>query len=87
MEALGALFILLGFVLFLAAVALWVWTLLDAARTPNEHWESAGQSKPLWLVVLVAAVPLGVAVVGSLLYLLIPRPRLRMARALPPPIS
>lgn len=81
MEALGALFIMLGFVLFLAAAALWIWTVVDAARTPTARWHAARQSKPLWLVVLAGSMMLGFAVVGSLLYLLVARPRLRAVTA------
>ena len=82
MDALGALFILFGFLLWLAIAVLWVWNLVEVLVTPQARWEAAGQSKGLWFGVLVGSLLVGLAVVGSLLYLLVARPRLRRAAVL-----
>ena len=82
MEALGALFILFGFGLWLVIAVLWVWTLVEALVTPPERWDLAGHSKVLWLGVLIGSMLVGLAVVGSVLYLVIARPRLRRVRVL-----
>ena len=79
-EALGALAILLGFVLFVAGLALWLWAVVDAVRRPEAQWAAAGQSKALWLVVLVVSLLVGgLAWIGALLYLLVARPALTRA--------
>lgn len=77
MEALGALFILFGFALWLAIAVLWVWNLVEVLVTPGERWDLAGQNKTVWLGVLIGSLLVGLAVVGSVLYLLVARPRLR----------
>ena len=61
---------------FVALFALWVFTLVDAVRRPEEQWAAAGQSKVLWIVLLVV-----VGVVLSIVYLFYPRPQLREAGA------
>jgi hypothetical protein len=81
---LGPIFILLGFGIALAFFGFWVWSIVDAARRPDDQWAAAGQSKPLWLVIIVAVGVLGcgaLAWVGSLLYVLIPRPALKRVEA------
>jgi hypothetical protein len=80
-ESLGALFILIGFLLWIVLAVLWVWTLVDALRTPQHRWVAAGQSKVLWVLVLVGSLFVGMAFLGSVLYLLLPRPRLRAVPA------
>ncbi|MGN6089217.1 MAG: PLDc N-terminal domain-containing protein [Actinomycetes bacterium] len=72
MEALGALFILLGFGIGVGMLVLWVWSLVDALRTPDARWRMAGQSKLLWVLLIVF-----LHVLGSVLYALIARPALR----------
>jgi hypothetical protein len=87
-EALGALAILLGFVVAVAFIGLWVWSIVDAARRPEAEWRAAGQSKPLWLGIIIGVGVLGCGSfgwVGSLLYLLVAVPPLRRARAAQPP--
>lgn len=89
-DALGALFILLGFAIALAILGLWIWCIVDAARRPDAEWSAAGQSKGLWLAIIIGVGVLGCGSfgwVGSLLYVLIPLPALRSARATPPPPS
>ena len=64
--------LLLVLVPFLALLVLWVFTPVDAVRRPEEQWEAAGQSKVLWVVLLVV-----VGVVLSIVSLFSPRPQLR----------
>lgn len=57
-----------------AALALFVWWLLvliQALRVPDHDWEAAGQSKILWVLVMVL-----LGVLGTILYVLIARPAL-----------
>jgi hypothetical protein len=86
-DALGGLFILLGFVLAIAFLALWVWGIIDAARRPGHQWAAAGQSKALWLGIIVGlGLVLGcgsLGWVGSLLYAFIARPALERAKSAP----
>ena len=53
--------------------AFWIWTIVDAAKTPDQIWMGAGQSKALWIVLL--------GVILSLVYVIWPRPALRRAAA------
>ncbi|HJQ76694.1 MAG TPA: PLDc N-terminal domain-containing protein [Acidimicrobiia bacterium] len=48
-----------------------VWALGDVLRWPTSAWTAAGQSRSLWILVLII-LPL----IGPLLYLLFARPRL-----------
>jgi hypothetical protein len=57
--------------LFLAAAALWIWSLVDALRIPDQRWTVAGENKILWVILIVVLVLL-----GSLLYLLMPKKKL-----------
>jgi hypothetical protein len=86
-DALGGLFILLGFGLAVAMLVFWVWGIVDAARRPDAQWQAAGHSKALWLGVIVGTGLLGCFTfgwLGSLLYILIPRPALQRALFTPP---
>ncbi|HEX6876997.1 MAG TPA: hypothetical protein VF165_15160 [Nocardioidaceae bacterium] len=87
-DALGGLFILLGFVLAIAFLAVWAWGIIDAASRPQQQWAAAGQSKALWLGLIVGlGAVLGCGTlgwVGSLLYALIARPALKRAQSAPP---
>jgi hypothetical protein len=53
-----------------------VWALSDILRTPASVWADSDQNQGLWAI-LVFLLPL----LGPLLYLVIPRPRLIEARA------
>lgn len=58
-------------VLFLVMAALWIWSLVDALRIPDQRWSAAGENKILWVVLIVV-----LGILGSILYVLIPRKRL-----------
>ena len=66
------------FVLFalfsLACTVFWIWTIIDAAKTPDQAWVAAGQSKILWIVLIAV-----LGAVLSLVYVLWPRPALMRA--------
>ena len=52
-------------------IALWLWILYLALRVPRERWTEAGQSKPLWIfLIVVLSVP------GAALYLVLVAPSL-----------
>ena len=55
--------------------ALWIWSLVDALRISDRRWATAGQSKLLWVLLIVF-----LGVVGSALYVAIPRPALGRLR-------
>lgn len=65
----------LVFVIFaLVSLALFVWWLLvliQALRVPDQVWTGAGQSKILWVLIMVL-----LGVLGTILYVLIARPAL-----------
>lgn len=77
--------------LWIAAIAVKLWALIDAAIRPAPAYEAAGkQTKPLWLVLLVLAVALDLlwgqgfiglfAVAGlivAIIYLVDVRPKVR----------
>ncbi len=65
------LFVLLIVGFGLAGFAFWVWSLVDAIQRPDADWEQAGQSKLVWILVLVF-----VGIIGSFIYLLVARPSL-----------
>jgi hypothetical protein len=54
-------------------VALWLWILSLAIRVPRERWDEAGQSKPLWIFLIVF-----LNVPGAALYLMLVAPSLSL---------
>jgi uncharacterized RDD family membrane protein YckC len=58
-------------VLFLLAAAIWIWSLVDALRIPDQRWTGAGENKILWVILIVV-----LGLLGSLLYALMPRKKL-----------
>ncbi|TIC87998.1 hypothetical protein E8D34_06815 [Nocardioides sp. GY 10113] len=66
------LFVLVG----LAGTAFWIWSIVDAAKTADHAWDSAGQSKIVWIVLIAV-----LGAVASLVYVIWPRPALRRAAA------
>ena len=63
-SAIGGIAILL---VFLAAMVLWVWALVDAIRQPEDRLRAG--SRVIWVVVIAVA-----HFVGALLYLALARP-------------
>jgi hypothetical protein len=60
----------------LVLAGLWVWSLVDALRIRDQVWDAAGQNKVLWVLLIVL-----LGLLGSVLYLFIPKPALRRASA------
>jgi hypothetical protein len=58
----------------LVLAGLWVWSLVDALRIRDQVWDAAGQNKVLWVLLIVL-----LGLLGSVLYLFIPKPALRRA--------
>ncbi|KQW47511.1 hypothetical protein ASC77_13735 [Nocardioides sp. Root1257] len=58
----------------LVGTVLWIWSLVDALRYDDRRWDAAGQSKLLWVLLIVL-----LGLLGSLLYVVMPRPALRRA--------
>lgn len=69
--AVGILLLLFGLVV-VASFVLWIWALVDALGNPDSAYAATGQSKILWVLVIVFLHAL-----GALLYLAIARPQLR----------
>lgn len=55
----------------IAGFVLWVWALANSLSRPDREWEAAGQSRILWVLVIVFT-----GFIGAILYLLIARPQL-----------
>ena len=49
------IFILLGLGIAVASLGFWIWSIVDAARRPDQQWTAAGQSKGLWLGIIIGA--------------------------------
>lgn len=61
--------IILGVLAIVAGLfALWLWTLIDAIRTPDEAFRAGSQL--VWVLVIVFA-----QLIGSIVYLAMGRPR------------
>ena len=72
------LLVLLILVVGLVGFAVWLWALIDALQRPDSDWRSADQSKIVWILVIVL-----VGIIGSLIYLVVARPRLNEVREQP----
>jgi len=66
--------VFVGIAVALVASVFWLAALVGALRTSDEKWAAIGQSKLVWVVVIVF-----LHVLGALLYFVIPRPALRRA--------
>lgn len=75
MFAIGAAEMLVVLGLGLVMTVLWLLALVDALRVPDPAWQRAGQSKLLWVLVVVLAGWL-----GALLYAVMARPALGRAQ-------
>lgn len=71
----GSAEVLVVFVLGLLMTVLWLLALVDALRIPDPVWERAGQTKLLWVLVVVLTGWL-----GALLYAVMARPALGRAQ-------
>jgi hypothetical protein len=60
----------------LLVMVLPIWSVLDAALRPDGAWQAAGQSKVVWVLVILF-MPL----VGSLIYFAAVRPKVRAGGA------
>lgn len=56
--------------------ALWLWSLVDALRINDQTWEAAGQSRILWVMVIIF-----LSLLGSALYFAIPKRDLKRTLA------
>jgi hypothetical protein len=65
-------FLVVGLISFV----LWIWSIVDAVRFSDEQWRRASQNKFLWIVLVVI-----LGLLGSLLYVLVPRPTLKRTRS------
>lgn len=70
---------LLSFVVVVAAIAIPIWAIVDAIRTPSSAFARAGSSKAMWLILLIvfAVLAFFVAAVIGVVYLARIRPRVR----------
>ena len=64
-SALGGMFLLL---LLLAAIGLWIWSLIDAVRVPDDAYRAG--SKVMWVLVIALT-----GFIGSVVYFIAGRPR------------
>jgi hypothetical protein len=61
----------------LTLLSLWavpIYAIVDAARRPDEVWEATGNSRAVWIVLLLLA-----GVLAALIYFAVVRPRLIVA--------
>jgi hypothetical protein len=70
------------FIVWLVAVVWWLIVLIGALRLPDEAWVDAGQSKMLWVLLMVF-----LGVIGTILYVVIVRPALANTSPKPPDAS
>lgn len=56
----------------LAFFAVWLWMLVEALRIPGQQWTAAGHNQLLYVLAMVF-----LGILGTLLYVLIPRKDLR----------
>jgi Na+-driven multidrug efflux pump len=81
------LIVLLVLIVAIAALAVPLWAIIDAASRPSGAFQAAGSSKGMWIS-LIAVFWLFTGIVGVILaivYLASIRPSVRAAAALPPP--
>ena len=57
MEPFVAVFVLFALLFSLGCTVFWIWTIVDAAKTPDQAWVVAGQSKILWIVLIAVLGP------------------------------
>lgn len=67
----GGIFLLV-FVIAIGSFVLWITALVDALRVDDRVWQAAGQSKILWVLLIVF-----LHLIGAILYFAIAKPALR----------
>jgi hypothetical protein len=75
----GGLFFL---IVALASLVVAIWALIDAAIRPGPAFKSAGQSKPLWIILPIVGILL-LTIVGGIagvVYLSVIRPKVKSAQ-------
>jgi hypothetical protein len=55
---------ILGFIPVLIWLAIWLWALVDAGGRPAQVWRQAGESKTMWMLLILV-----LQFFGTLLYL------------------
>ena len=78
-----AAFVILFVGIAVISIGLFVWwlvVLIEALKVPDRQWDAAGQSKILYVLLMVFA-----GIVGTILYLVLAKPELR--RVGPPPAT
>ena len=82
MDGVGSVEILVIVVVGMVTLGLPIWALVDAASRPDTAWTATGQSKVLWVALLVVLTILcWVGWIVALAYLLAVRPKLVAAQA------
>ena len=59
MAAVGVLFFIVFFGVWLAALVYWIVALIEVARTPDYQFRAAGTDKTVWILVVVLAQIIG----------------------------
>ena len=62
------------FLIYAAIVVYWIWSIVDVVKRPDNEWRAAGQSKVLWLVLIIL-----LGILGSVIYHVLIRRSLRNA--------
>lgn len=66
----GYVFFMVFTLIALASGAFWIWTLVDVVRRTDYEFALIGQSKIMWILLIVLG-----GIVGSVLYVAIARPK------------
>jgi arabinogalactan oligomer/maltooligosaccharide transport system permease protein len=65
--------ILIAAVFFFGVV---IWGIVDAAAIPRDDWDGAGQSKALWMLLLIGAIVIPPLIIATIVYFFFIRPKL-----------
>ena len=47
------LVVLLILIVGVGGFVLWLWSIIDAVQRPDSEWERAGQTKLVWILILI----------------------------------
>jgi hypothetical protein len=75
--AASLLFLIVLVVPFIAAFVAWLVMLVDALKVSDATWSAAGESKLLYVLLMVF-----LGLIGTILYVVIARPKLRSQNSL-----